>query len=330
MIICVKNLLLYVIKMHRMKKLLVIVSLILVQNSLLAQKNNYKLDFGARAGVANYLGDIGGGDIARPFIVNLEMKDTRWSTGAFVRYKFHTLFAYQGAFTYARIQGADSESDNYARRGRNLSFRNDVLTLDNKLEFYPPQLTMTDVGKRGKYRTDFKTYLFVGLGAFYHNPKTLYQGNYVALRPLMTEGVSYSKFALSIPFGSGVYFTYRKQHRFGFEVSAHMSFTDYLDDVSGVYVEAADMADDPLAATLANRNPELDYTLGEYPAPENYGVKIPGQVNPNQRGGSSAPDSFIMLTLSYSYVIKSSSGFNRSYNWIYRSKSRFGRTKARF
>jgi len=318
-----------------MKKLFVLFAIIALHASVYAQKNNYKLDIGGRIGVANYLGDIGGGDVARPFVLNMELKDTRWSMGAFARYRFHTLFAYQGAFSYVRIQGADSESDNYARTGRNLSFRNDILALDNKLEFYPPQLTLSDVGKRGKYRTDFKTYLFVGISGMYHNPKAFYQGQYVALRPLMTEGVAYSKFAIAVPFGSGFYFTYRKQHRFGFELSAHMSFSDYLDDVSGVYIDHSDptngeFSDPALSAALANRNPELDYDLGEYPDPANYGVKIPGQVNPNRRGGSAAPDSYIMMSVSYSFVLKSNGGFNRSYSWIYRSKSRFGKTKARF
>ena len=315
-----------------MKKLLIIIVLIALHTTVLGQKNNYKLDVGARLGVTGYLGDIGGGDLARPFVMNLELKDTRWAMGAFVRYRFHTLFAYQGALSYGRIQGADSESDNYARRGRNLSFRNDVIAFDNKLEFYPPQLTMSDVGKRGKYRTDFKTYLFIGVGALYHNPKAMYQGSWVDLRPLMTEGISYSKFAISVPFGSGFYFTYRKQHRIGFELSAHMTLTDYLDDISGNYVNPSEMANDPLAPLLANRNPELgSYEIGvDYPHPANYGVKIPGQALPNKRGGVAAPDTYIMMTVSYSFVMKSNTGFNRSYNWIYRNKSRFGRTKARF
>ncbi len=291
----------------------------------------YNLGFGARIGVANYLGDIGGGDLARPFVLNMEVKDTRWSTGAFVRYRFHPLLAYQGSFTYARVQGADSESENFGRQGRNLSFKNDILSLDNKLEFYPPQLALSDVGKRGRYRTDFRTYIFAGIGALYHNPKALYQGEWIDLRPLMTEGVAYSKFALSVPFGAGFYFTYRKRHRFGFELQASISFTDYLDDISDVYVDPSEMSSDPLAPILANRNPELIYEEGSmYPNPANYGPKIPGQPNANKRGGNSAPDSFVLMTVSYSFVLKSNTGFNRSYSWIYRSKSRFGKTKARF
>ena len=314
-----------------MKKLLFVLVAIVLHSSLIAQR--YNLGFGVRGGVANYLGDIGGGDIARPFVFNLELKDTRWSTGAFVRYRFHPLFGYQGGFTYARVQGADADSENPARQGRNLSFKNDVLCIDNKLEFYPPQLTMSDVGRRGRYRTDFKTYLFVGVGAIYHSPKALYNGEFVKLRPLKTEGVSYSPFSLSIPIGSGFYFTYRKQHRFGFELSWNYTFTDYIDDVSGYYVNPSDMSDNPLAPILANRNPELAYSEGSaYPARANYGPSNPTSQSQNifNKRGEPQNDNFILMTVSYSFVIKSNNGFNRSYSWIYRSKSRFGKTKARF
>ena len=59
-------------------------------------------------------------------------KDTRWSTGAFIRYRFHPLFAVQGGVTYARIQGMDSNSENRARRGRNLNFKNDMFDSHGK------------------------------------------------------------------------------------------------------------------------------------------------------------------------------------------------------
>ena len=310
-----------------MRKLFFVIVITLLHYSVLGQR--YNLGFGVRAGVANYLGDIGGGDLSRTFVFNMELKDTRWGTGAFVRYRFSPLFAHQVGFNYARIQGSDSESDNRGRQARNLSFKNDVLVLDYKFEYYPSPLAMADVGRRGRYRLDYRTYIFAGVGGLFHSPKALYQGSWVKLRPLMTEGEKYSKIALSIPVGAGFYFTFRKQHRFGFELSWNYTFTDYLDDVHGSYVDPSQMSSDPLAAVLANRNPELNYVGQDYPNRANFGPKIPGQENLNKRGDP-ANDNFIMMTFSYSYIVKSNSGFNRSYSWLYRSKSRFGKTKARF
>jgi hypothetical protein len=317
-----------------MKKILFILGIIFLVSSSFGQ-GRYNLDFGVRAGVASYLGDIGSGDLARGFVFNLELKDTRWSGGGFVRYRFHPLFAYQGALTYARIEGSDSKSINYARLGRNLSFKNDLFMLNNKFEFYPPFLTVSDVGSRGRYRTDFKTYFFAGLGVFYHSPTAEYNGTKYKLRPLMTEGQKYSRISLSLPIGSGFYFTHKRQHRFGFEVSWNMTFTDYLDDVSTEYVDQSQMGPDPIAATLANRNPELgSYPQGTYPAPIYYGPLIPGingsQESLNQRGDPTDKDNFMLISFSYSYVIKTKNGFSRSYSWIYKSKSKFGKNKSRF
>jgi len=313
-----------------MKNIFFLIAFTTLSFSTLAQK--YNLGFGVRAGVANYLGDIGGGDEARSFILNMQLKETRIGTGAFVRYRFSPFFAHSFGFNWALVQGRDSDSESRGRQARNLSFKNNILVVDYKFEYYPAQLAMADVGRKGRYRTDFKTFVFAGVGGIFHSPQALYQGTWVKLRPLMTEGVSYSKVALSIPVGAGFYFTYRKQHRFGFELSWNYTFTDYIDDISNVYVDPSEMSSDPLAAILANRNPELDYVGADYPARNNYGPANPQQVNPNKRGdpGIRSNDNFIMMTLTYSFVMKSNSGFNRSYSWLYRSKSRFGKTKARF
>ncbi|HIP36981.1 MAG TPA: hypothetical protein EYG85_09010 [Crocinitomix sp.] len=310
-----------------MKKVFVLIFLLVVVTFTYSQRR-YNLGFGIRAGVANYLGDIGSGDLARGFVYNLELKDTRWSTGAFVRWRFHPSLAYQASFTYARIQGDDKNSSNRARLGRNLSFTNDLLMINNKLEYYPAFMTVSDVGKKGRYRWDYKTYFFAGLGIFYHNPKAEYNGQKYKLRPLMTEGVKYSPIVLSIPTGAGFYFTYKRQHRFGFEMSWNMTFTDYLDDVSRDYVNPNQMATDPMAAILANRNPELNEYGSLYPVSQNYGYYSDAWVN--QRGDPKDKDNFMMISLSYSYVIRTKNSFSRSYSWIYKRRSKFGGKKARF
>jgi hypothetical protein len=313
-----------------MKKILLIISILLTLNMSFGQRR-YNLGFGVKAGAANYLGDIGSGDLARGFVYNLELKDTRWSTGAFVRWRFHPVLAYQGSFDYARIQGDDKNSLNRARRGRNLSFKNDLLMINNRIEYYPAFLTVSDVGKSGRYRWDYQTYFFGGLGVFYHSPKTEYNGQKYKLRPLMTEGVKYSPISLSIPMGAGFYFTYKRQHRFGFEMSWNMTFTDYLDDVSGFYTDPSLMASDPMASVLANRNPELGaYTIAQYPEPLNYGPANQSNTYFNQRGDPTDKDNFMMVSLSYSYVIRTKNSFSRSYSWLYKRKSKFGRNKARF
>ncbi len=297
-----------------MKKLLILLFVISIGNSVDAQR--YNLGFGVRAGASNFLGDIGSGDLARNFVFNMELKDTRWDGGLFVRYRFHPMFAVQGSFNYLRIQGYDSNSDNRARLGRNLSFKNDVFELAAKFEVYPQILHISDVGYRGRYRLDFQTYFFAGVGGAYHSPKTEYGGQMVKLRPLMTEGVKYSPVIITMPFGGGFFFTYKRQHRFGFEYQWSWAFTDYLDDISGTYVDHSD----PFVASVANRHVPNE----AYPDAVNY---QPGSI----RGDPTDRDNFMLMSVSYSFLIRTRNGFTRSnYSWMYGRRRRWGGTKAKF
>lgn len=300
-----------------MKKVLLILCLA-VAPILTAQQ--YNLGFGVRAGASGFLGDIGSGDLARGFVYNMELNDTRWATGLFGRYRFHPLLAVQGSFDYVRVQGLDANSDNRARLGRNLSFKNDLFHFNAKLELYPQLLSVSDVGYRGRYRLDYQTYFFAGVGAVLHNPKAEYNGQNVKLRPLLTEGVSYSPVALTLPFGGGFFFTYKRIHRFGLEYAWNMSFTDYLDDISTEYVDPSQMSSDPLAAVLANR-----YSgFGDVPDGVQYGPGSP-------RGDPTDRDNFMTLTITYSYLIRTRGSFYRkNYSWMYGRKRKWGGTKAKF
>lgn len=300
-----------------MKRLLIIVAIVL---SSLSYGQQYNLGFGLRAGATNFLGDIGSGDLSRNFVYNMELKDTRWAIGGFSRLRFHPLFAVQGGLTYGRIQGADRNSDNRARRGRNLSFRNDIFELSAKFEVYPQILAVNDVGYRGRYRLDYQTYFFVGAGGVIHSPKAELNGDYVKLRPLMTEGVRYSPIAFTMPMGMGFFFTYKRQHRFGFEYSWSWTFTDYLDDIHDVYVDPSQMSSDPNAAILANR-----YSgVGDVPSLYNY---LPGE----KRGDATDRDNYMFMSISYSYLIRTRSSFyRRNYSWLYGRKKLFRGKKPKF
>jgi len=301
-----------------MKKTLLLLCLFVASFYTSAQQ--YNLGFGLRAGASNFLGDIGSGDLARGFVYNMELRDTRWAVGGFSRYRFHPLFAVQASFDWVRIQGMDANSDNRARRGRNLSFRNNLLNLSGKFEFYPQILSVSDVGYRGRYRLDYQTYFFAGVGGVYHSPKAEYNGNYEKLRPLMTEGVKYSPVVFTVPMGGGFFFTYKRIHRFGFEYAWNWTFTDYLDDISTQYVSPSEMSSDPLAPILANR-----YAGGfGLPAGVQYGPGSP-------RGDPTDRDNFMTMTISYSYLIRTRGSFYRqNYSWMYGRKRRWGGTKAKF
>ena len=110
-------------------------------------------------------------------------------------------------------------------------------------------------------------YVFAGVGAFHYNPYTKdAAGDKHFLKPLSTEGQgfapgidNYSLTQFNIPFGFGADYLLGEDHRIGLEFGYRMLFSDYLDDVSGVYVGqgALEQARGPKAVELAYRGDEV-------------------------------------------------------------------------
>ncbi len=275
--------------------------------------SQYNWDFGAHLGGSNYLGEMGGkAGTRRNFISDIKLSKTQFAVGGFARYKFTPLISAKLGLNWSRISGADNLSTNPGRAGRNLSFRNDLIDLELQAQVFFYE--MPDLGHTYRYRNDFKMYAFAGVAGVYNNPKALYKGQWVALRPLQTEGKSYKPVALAIPLGIGLLFTLNKKHRIGWEFNWRTTFTDYLDDVSTVYADPATLTSAE-AQALANRRDELggDHLEGIADA-ANY---APG----SKRGDPSHKDSYLTTSVYYSYVIRGRSSFYKSkYGSIFKHK----------
>lgn len=281
----------------------------------------YAFDYGFGVGMANYLGEMGGKEKPRrDGIADMKLNQTRWTVGGFARYKFNNFVAAHAGLTYVRIQGDDKLSTNRGRRGRNLSFKNDMLELALRGDVYV--YGVNDVGGTGRYRLDFKAYLFGGIAGVLHSPKTAYNGEWVKLRPLMTEGVKYSKMTFAIPIGMGIYFTNKRKYRFGFEAGWRISFTDYLDDVSNLYVDHSD-SENQMLIDLANRRPELGDDASVARA-DNY---LPGM----KRGDPTHNDTYFYAMFTYSYVLRGRNTFyTQNYNWLFGKRGRHRLVRVKF
>lgn len=300
-----------------MRKLFTILALLITFSSLQAQ---YAWDFGVRAGMSNYLGEIGGGaGESRDWIYDVQLNQTRWNPGVFARYRIHYNFSFTLEFNYIRLQGADSLVENPLRYTRNLSFRNDIYELALTSEYY--FVNTPDVGRTGRYLVDFKAYIFAGIGVFYNNPKARLNGEWYALQPLQTEGVKYKRLQPAIPIGIGMFYTFSRVHRFGVNMSWRYTFTDYIDDVSSTYPNPDDLDSDE-ARALSNRSGELESN----PVAQKW---LPFFVEGGIRGNPETNDSYLMTALTYSYVIRGSSkSFGKRRNYLYgRRKSRAGRAR---
>ena len=283
----------------------------------------YSWDIGMGLGGANYLGEIGGNEKSRQEFVNdLKINQTRPGISGFVRYRLSPALYLKGSLSGLRIQGSDNLSTNPSRVGRNLHFRNDIIEFATTAEINYYQLN--DVGRTRRYRVDFRSYVFFGLAAYYHNPKANFNGSWVELNPLRTEGQvkPYSLYQVSIPFGMGFYYTVKRRHRFGWEFGWRKTFTDYLDDISTNYASPEELNNDPLAIALANRRNEVND-----PALPHYANYEPG----NKRGDPNFNDNYFVSTLNYSYVIRGRGSFYKSrYTFIMGNKRKNRKTRAKF
>ncbi len=305
----------------------------------------YAWDIGVHLGGANYLGEMGGKDQPRrDFVWDMKLSQTRWAVGGFARRKLNRLISVNAGLLYLRIQGADELSSYRPRVGRNLNFRNDMFEL-----YLRPEFTIfqdNDLGGRGRYRTDFRLFAYAGVAGFYHNPKGKYvgsdnavlsNGDWVALRPLQTELTNYSSLGFAVPVGMGFHFTFKRRHRFGWDLGWRTTFTDYLDDASTVYEDPALMPDGLTgAAALMYDQSHWAYVVDpSLPAPQNYGwwedTPGPSKKPKNVRGDPTHNDSYLTMTLTYSYVLRGQSNFYRQrYNWL-RGTKRVGRkSRAKF
>lgn len=143
-------------------------------------------------------------------------------------------------------------ADEVQRYMRNLDVKTNIWESTLMLEISPLELLSNwELGRAAYWR--FQPYVMVGVGGIYFNPRgtniidfTTNQKEWVDLRPLHTEGQNfdkpgypkaYNEFALIIPAGVGFRVDIGKQLGLGLEYVMRYAFTDYLDDVSGKYID---------------------------------------------------------------------------------------------
>ncbi len=248
----------------------------------------------------------------------MELGQTRHALGGFFRYRFRDNVAVNVQGNWIRLSGNDNLSGDSERLGRNLSFRNDIIEFAARAEYY--FYHVNDVGHTGRYQLDFRAYAFVGAGVFYNNPKGYLEkwGGWNSLRPLQTEGKNYSAIQPAIPLGMGVFYTYKKNHRLGWEFGVRKTFTDYIDDASDLYVSHAEGS---MAYDYANR---YDATNGTTTDAVQY---MPGSI----RGNPKNKDWYMSTQFSYSYVLRGKRRFTHSqHKYLYSNKKRKKRSRAKF
>jgi hypothetical protein len=308
-------------KMISKKYLSIFVFCFVVSQSyiLVAQGNDWKRDrqeviFGL--GVANFLGELGGQDEIGSDYSPADLELSLTSPAALIgyRYRVHKNWAVRGELNYLRLWGDDKLTNEPFRRNRNLYFKSDVFELSTNIEYafiFDKKGNKYHIKHTFKRRTkaaNFYSYIYAGIGAFYFNPKAQYQGQWVDLQPLATEGQGlrpgtskYSRVAIAIPLGFGVKMKINNQWSVGMEANYRITFTDYIDDCSTTYYDNKELlaANGQASAELADPN------LGNFPIQLDENGKT--RMN-NQRGDSKQNDAYLSVNFTGSYVISSKRG----------------------
>jgi hypothetical protein len=266
---------------------------------------------GVNLNAMNYFGDI----VPRTNITSLRLGATRPNLGFTFTRRFAPRISGRFGLSYGRVTGDDQKSaddkdkDAKYRYTRNMNFRNDI--------FEASAVGMFDlIENRNNYirRPDFVPYVFAGVAAFKHNPKGLVgseadapanlKGQYVALQPLGTEGQNvsgkgydkpYKRGQIAIPFGAGVRYKLDRHFDLGFEIGWRKTFTDYIDDVGGDYVQDRADLKSPAAQYFGyditrNDGAQLG-TFGEY--------NQAGEI----RGHSNEKDWYIVTGITLNYIL---------------------------
>lgn len=244
-------------------------------------------EVGLWIGGSNYQGEF-----SQPVVV---MQETHVAFGALLRYYPSPFFAVRANLSRATISGTDENSTIEERKMRNLSFRSNVW------EFAVlPEWHILGAQPFG-YERMFSPYVFAGVAVFSHNPEAYYDNRWIPLQPLGTEGQSmpgrgpkYQLTQVSIPMGAGIKYSINEEWNIGLEFGMRKTFTDYLDDIGGTYVNRFDLieANGDLAGDLGNRTGEY---LGTEP------VIVPTGT---QRGNEKTSDWYMMggITISYNFT----------------------------
>ncbi len=268
-------------------------------------KRKQYTSIGVSLNAMNYFGDLN----PKVNFASFRFGDTRPNIGVDIMHRFAPRLSGRFALAYGRVTATDatnaSKDDPNARfrYTRNTSFYNDI--------YEASAVAVVDLFEnRNNYlkRPDFNYYAFLGVAGFYHNPKTTdtrgtRNGETVDLQALKTEGVSYNKLQLSIPFGLGVRYRINRSLDASVEMGFRKTFTGYLDDVSGNYAGADKLTSDDAryfgglgTGTGSITSTELKNSNGTSLASTGF---IPGE-----KRGQGRTDWYVVTGVSVHYILR--------------------------
>lgn len=203
------------------KTIIFLIYITIIKSTIFSQ--NYTDEFGIMGGGSYYIGDLNPYNHFDRYDYNLGGVFRRTLKNKQIVLRFHA--------KYGKISAEDKQTD--------LSFRSSILEIGPVVEinFIP-----FEIGEINKYIGT--PYLFGGITYFKMDPQTQRNGDWVSLQTLGTEGQGsslnsdkqYNSRQISLPVGFGLKVNLSKRFALSLEYGIRKTYTDYLDDVSGTYV----------------------------------------------------------------------------------------------
>jgi len=268
---------------------------------------------GGSIGTLQYEGDIGGRKNGLTGL--LQNKTSRASLLGSLDFGYSPLpfFQIRVSILTGSVQAADSLLKHVTpketnRKTRNLHFRSPIREASFLFAIHPFDFTYTEL----IWIRKFSPYLLLGAGFFEFNPMGWYQNpsgpdGWVALKPLRTEGQGMSAYpesteyalrALNFQAGAGIRYQLSSKVTIALEILNRKTNTDYLDDVSGTYIDN-DAFDAFFGA--ATTQAETAKQLANNPAFQNGGKYVNGYLPGSLRGSPASKDYYYGTSLRIGY-----------------------------
>ena len=187
-------------------------------------------ELGITGGVTYYIGDL------NPY--RHYPKNTHPGFGLMYRYNFNERYAIRFQGIYSNLEAYDYDSPDPLQQLRNLGFRSVLFEGSALME-----VNFFKYRGLAKDSRPWTPFIFFGLAYFHTNPENRLNDTWYELQPLGTEGqgtgngAGYSLNQVCLPFGVGIKLALTQKFDLQVEWGLRRTYTDYIDDVSGVYAD---------------------------------------------------------------------------------------------
>ncbi len=251
--------------------------------TLFKTTTQFNFEAGASIGIMNGATDIGRKRSSVFLPSTVDWKSTKANLSLYGGVMYKNLLGARIEITYGRVAGADK---NGLYPYRNLSYRSRIFEVAAIGEYYPVAINK------------FSPYVMAGIGVFSFKPQTNYNGSWINLKPLHTEGQGFAEYPgrseykltqLCLPFGLGVKYELSPLLNLRVEWLYRYTSTDYLDDASKssvnpfLYDKYLSSQDAAIASALTKRS--RDYAIGYL------------------RGGTKTEDKYFTINIKLGYKL---------------------------